>query len=283
MTMLKLIHTLLILSIFSSHLSHAGTLDDLEEAATKPKSKSSATYHSNGNQRSNSNDRSGDSGGIAGFFVEIIVEALAQIAIELTSTAVEAGANAVITGGGNSFDRYNSDGITTGIDSNQLYRKKGDPILPTVSLSSHWLNADQDINAQLNRVEVGYGAFGLSHTQNRLTEPDDKLTLSNTLFHYRMSLNNDISWDFAFGRGKMNGNQVHEGSVFAMPIRMRVHPKVHLEYYPTWSSYNGGSLAEHQFSVNWHHKHLGITTGYKKWSAGETTVKGFFTGLNLSF
>jgi hypothetical protein len=150
-------------------------------------------------------------------------------------------------------------------------------------LSSHWLYSTSDINARLNRVEVGYSFFGMSHTQNILNEGSDQLKLSNTLFHYRMSFANDLSWDLAYGYGKMNGKQKHNGSVFAMPIRFRFKPEWHLEYYPVWSSYKGGSLAEHQFSVNYHHKYIGATAGYKTWSAGTTSIDGFFAGVYLSF
>jgi hypothetical protein len=50
-----------------------------------------------------------------------------------------------------------------------------------------------------------------------------------------------------------------------------------------WSSYNGGSLSEHQFSVNYQYQHYGITAGYKRWSAGVASVDGVFGGLYLSF
>ena len=159
----------------------------------------------------------------------------------------------------------------------------GDPILPMFRASAQWLNTGSDINAQLNRIEVGYSFLGMSYSQNILNENGDQLKLSNTLIHYRMSFHNNFSWDLAYGRGKMNGNQEHDGSVFAMPMRLRFNPNWHFEYYPVWSSYKGGSLAEHQFSFNYHYKHLGTTLGYKTWSAGNASVDGLFAGVYLSF
>jgi hypothetical protein len=249
----------LILSLLVSTVQ-AGTLDDLESESTKSKSRSSSsnssssptTYSSN----SSSNSSSGNSltNAVGGLLAEIIVKAIGL-------------------------------GITTMAHAgeNSLFRAKGDPILPTVRISSQWLYGNDDINAQLYRAEIGYGFFGVSFSQNDLQESGDTLSVSNTLLHYRMSFGNDFSWDLAFGRGKMNGNQKHDGSVFAMPMRYRYNRDWHFEYYPVWSSYEGGSLAEHQFSFNYHYQHIGATLGYKTWSSGATAVDGLFTGLYLSF
>ena len=165
----------------------------------------------------------------------------------------------------------------------KLFRTNGDPILSSIKFTSQWLGATDNITAQLNRIEAGYGFFGLSYSENTLDENGDKLTLSNTLMHYRMSFGNHFSWDLAYGRGKMNGNQSHKGDVFAMPVRFRMDPNWHFEYYPIWSSYNGGSLFEHQFSLNYQYQYIGVTAGFKKWSAGPTKVSGLFTGIYLVF
>ena len=208
------------------------------------------------------------------------------------SKIFKAGTQMMVAGGDNSFKRYltdepdqsPSDTFSDEESELHLFRRHGDPILPKFALSSHWLAASHNVSAQQNRVELGLGFLGVSHTQNTLNEPGDTLTLSNTLVHYRMSAGNNFSWDLAWGKGKMNGNQKHTGDVFAMPIRLRMTPDVHLEYYPVWSSYNGGALSEHQLSINWQaNKYAGITAGYKKWSAGPTTIEGIFTGLNFSY
>lgn len=250
----------------------AGTLDDLESEATKPVNKSS----SRNSQSSDTNNNSTLSGAFADFFAELL--------FKITAKTIETTADVLVAGGLNSQNRYQADDNANG---HRLFRTKGDPILPSFGYTSHWLSANDNISAQLNRVELGYGLFGISYSENTLDEDGDKLTLSNTMLHYRMSLGNNLSWDLAWGKGKMNGNQSHQGDVLAMPIRLRLNRNVHLEYYPTWSSYNGGELSEHQFSVNYRgtgaYKYFGVTAGYKKWSAGLTTVNGIFTGLNLTF
>jgi uncharacterized membrane protein len=284
----------------------AGRLDDLESASTKSSSRSSSSSSSSRSSSSSSSDNS-IGGAIAGAIAEVMVEVL----VKVTAHAVGAGISAMAYGGENSLHRYQrtqSENVThtafervklqsangeisaeeynnfqSQYHQNALYRAKGDPILPAIRLSSQWLTANSDIQAQLYRIEAGYGLFGVSVSQNNLQEDGDSLTLSNALAHYRMSFGNNFSWDLAFGSGKMNGNQSHDGSVFAMPIRYRFNPDWHFEYYPVWSSYKGGSLAEHQFSFNYHYKHLGATLGYKTWSAGSTSVEGLFTGLYLSF
>ena len=255
----------------------AGTLDDLESEATKPTKKSSSSQSSSNR---NYSSRSGSDSSIGGAFTEFI----AEILFKITAKTVETTADVLAKGGINSLTRYQSDDADSG---RQLFRTKGDPILPTFGYTSHWLNANDDISARLHRVEAGYGLFGVSYSENTLDENGDKLTLSNTMLHYRMSLGNNLSWDLAWGKGKMNGNQAHQGDVFAMPIRLRLNPNVHLEYYPIWSSYNGGSLSEHQFSVGYtgtgKYKYFGVTAGYKSWSAGDTSVNGIFSGVNLTF
>ena len=254
-----------------SNPTWAGTLDDLEDDATKPVNRSSSSQSTNARYSNDNNDSSLDS-----FFAELL--------FKLTAKTLEVTADTLVAGGINSQTRYQEDNEHSG---RSLFRTKGDPILPTIGYTAHWLSANDDINAQLNRIELGYGLIGVSYSENTLDENGDKLTLSNTMLHYRMSLGNNLSWDLAWGKGKMNGNQAHQGDVFAMPIRLRLNPSMHLEYYPIWSSYNGGELSEHQFSFNYRglgaYKYYGVSLGYKTWSAGDTTVNGFFTGLNLTF
>lgn len=279
--------------------AQAGQLDNLENEATKSSSKSKSSSSKNSSKNSSYNTSSSNSS-FSDELEDEIAAGIAGFIVEATVKIVGYSAMAVVAGGVVSNERYiRSQPEPTDnnelhpenkerdkdkeIDTEGFYRTKGDPILPMLRISSHWLHSDNDINAQLHRIEAGYSFFGISYSQNILNEDGDQLKLSNTLIHYRMSFANDFSWDLAYGRGKMNGNQDHDGSVFAMPMRYRFHPDWHFEYYPVWSSYKGGSLAEHQFSFNYHYKYIGATLGYKTWSAGDTSIDGLFTGINLSF
>lgn len=283
--------------------AHAGTLDDLESSSTK--SHSSPSNNDSSDSRSDSDSSSDNSVGGA------IAGAVAELIVEVMISATKAGVATMVFAGDNSMQRYHRNepksidpevltmdkelSATNPMSKTEytefqqvdykstLFRTYGDPLLPTVKLSSQWLSGSDNINAQLHRIEAGYGLIGMSFSQNKLQEDGDSLTLSNLLMHYRMSFGNDFSWDIAYGRGRMNGNQEHNGSVFSMPIRYRYLKDWHVEYHPTWSSYKGGSLSEHQFSFNYHYKHVGATLGYKTWSAGATAVDGLFTGLYLSF
>ena len=304
------IKTIFIKNIFISALTlclfspigHTSQIYDLESASTKSKSRSNSSNDSS-NDFSNDSSSGGVSGGIGA--------AIGGLFIGAFISAAEIGIRSMVFAGDNSLQRYQRNEAKT-LDAeelktvqslaatnkmskteysefqkqnykNTLFRTDGDPILPALRLSSQWLSGAGDINAQLFRAEAGYGFISVSYAQNRLQEDGDSLTLSNLLVHYRMSFSNDFSWDLAYGRGKMNGNQAHDGRVFAMPIRFRFHKDWHVEYYPVWSSYGGGSLSEHQFSFNYHYDYIGATVGYKTWSAGTTAVDGLFTGLYLSF
>lgn len=291
----------LILSLASTQV-YAGKLNELESASTNSKSRSSSS--------SSSSNSSSSSGGIAEALIGALAEVMVKVIVEVSTQAISAGVTTMAYAGESSLHRYERtkakktnfsasaseagygeirhddlyDEELEDLDyENSLFRKEGDPILPTIRLSSQWLSASGDINAQLYRAEAGYGFIGVSFSQNNLQENGDSLALSNALVHYRMSFGNNFSWDLAFGSGKMNGNQKHSGSVFAMPMRYRYNKDWHFEYYPVWTDYKNGSLAEHQFSFNYHYKHLGATLGYKTWSAGSTSVDGVFTGLYLSF
>jgi hypothetical protein len=283
--------------------AQAGKLDSLESESTQSKSRSSSSSSNNNSSSSSSSSDDSIGGAIAGAVAEVMVEVIVSL--------VKVGVEGMAYTGDNSMERYQRDepdridpielkNAQELVAINQmskieytefqqvdykstLFRTLGDPILPTVKLSSQWLAGSDDINAQLYRIEAGYGLIGMSYSQNKLQENGDSLILSNFLVHYRMSFGNDFSWDLAYGRGKMNGNQEHDGSVFSMPIRYRYHKDWHFEYQPIWSNYEGGSLSEHQFSFNYHYKHIGATVGYKTWSAGTTSVDGLFTGLYLSF
>ncbi|GAA6134928.1 hypothetical protein NBRC116188_17180 [Oceaniserpentilla sp. 4NH20-0058] len=263
---------LLILLCILSPISLAGTLDDLEDNATKPVKKSSESSQSNSRWQSSKEEPNS------------LNSALAEVAVRVTFKLIEISGELLLAAGMNSQERYEREApVSSEEEKLSLFRKEGDPLLPTFGFSAHWLNANSNIKARYNRVEVGYGLFGVSYTQNTLNENGDKLTLTNTLLHYRMSAGNHFSWDLAYGKGKMNGNQTHDGDVFSMPLRARFNRNLYLEYVPTWSSYNGGEMSEHQYSINWHQRYTGLSIGYKKWSAGITTVSGIFTGFNISF
>ena len=286
--------------------AHAGTLDDLERDATKPKSKSSGSSSSSSGSYSSSSGSYSSGSDDDNSLQADLAAGIAELMFRITAEVVGFGLTAMAQGGEDSVQRYArselldsndrdvSNGVVpaaSGLDAADnvagfgpsLFRKQGDPILPSVRVTSQWLSGSDNISAQLNRFEGGYGLLGFSYSRNTLDEQGDELTLENTLVHYRMSFGNDVSWDLAYGRGKMNGNQSHNGDVFAMPIRYRMNPDWHFEYYPVWSSYNGGSLSEHSFSFNYHYKYMGLSVGHKRWSAGPTTVSGLFTGLYLVF
>ncbi len=285
MTYKTLLTSLLICSL--ANPAFAGKLDDLEtQATTKSKSKSSSSKSSSSKSSGSSssgtynNSHNHDDGSAIDGALILIV--LAVKAVELTAKGI----GVLAEHGGDSFSRYEqTSSINKGSDGGEpsLFRKEGDPILPTLRLSSQWLNGSGDVSGQLNRIEAGFGAFGVSHTQNRLTEAGDKLTIKNTLAHYRMSFGNDFSWDLAFGKGKMDGNKNTNGNVFAMPMRLRLNRELHLEYFPVWSDYGGRRMSEHQFSINWQKEKVGLSTGFKTFSAGNTSVNGLFAGLYVNF
>jgi len=284
MTYQTLLTSLLICCLANPAL--AGKLDDLEtQATTKSKSKSSSkssgskSSSSSGGYYNNSSQNDDDGNPIEAAFMAFMLIFLTVKAIELTAEGI----GVLAEHGGDSFSRYDQSSNTSKGAEPSLFRKEGDPILPTLRLSSQWLNGSGDVSGQLNRIEAGFGAFGVSHTQNRLTEAGDKLTIKNTLAHYRMSFGNDFSWDLAFGKGKMDGNKNTDGNVFAMPMRLRLNQEVHLEYFPVWSDYGGRRMSEHQFSLNWQKEKVGLSTGFKTFSAGNTSVNGLFAGLYVNF
>lgn len=234
----------------------AGKLADLETAASQPTAR----------ERERSTDYASDANNSDG--------------VSLFGALLEFTANVVVLGGHNSLQRYaNSDAQ----NESGLFRHSGDPILPTLSLSSQFLNGTHGISGQSNHVELGLGLLGISFTDNTLNEKGDRLNLSHTLVHYRMSAGNDFSWDFAFGKGTMDGNQSQQGDIFALPMRLRISPEMHMEYYPVWSSYNGGHLAQQAFSLNWQRKYIGLSVGFKTLSAGDTRISGMFSGININY
>jgi len=258
--------TLAVLICSVSFPADAGTLDDLETSATKPKSSS---------QRSSSSttyESSGDS------------DARSDLAADLTFSIFEfvfRVTGEVMGYGGESSgyrQQYQSPDHKTG-----LYRLPGDGLLPVARLEAHVLNASDGITGQQTRVQVGYGAVGFSHTQSRLFEETDSLTMSYQMLHYRMSFGNKVNWDLAFGSGSMIGDARYKGTVFASPVRVRLAPQWHVEYFPVWSSFNGGAMVEHQTSLNWQQQHWGAQVGFKKWVTDSVAVVGSFIGLSLTY
>ena len=263
---------LLLVALCAVVPSHAGVLNDLEESATKPKSKSdsgsSGKTNNSGRESSSSN---GDSIGgdlAAGFFTWVV------------KTTLNAIGSVIAYGGESSWQRY---AAKEPEDKDSLFRVPGDGLLPTAKIDTHFLLASDDITGHQTRVEAGYGLLGVSHTKNRLFERSDSLTMDYTLFHYRMSFGNRFSWDFAAGSGRLHGEDRYDGTVSAMPMRYRFSDKWYGEYFPVWSSYNGGAMAEHQFGLNWQQKYFGVSMGYKEWLTDNTNVEGFFVGMNIVY
>lgn len=249
--------------------SYAGVLRDLEESATKPKSSSSSSSKPKSNSKSSASDSDTIGGELAFSLVTWIVE-----------TTLYTVGKVIAYGGENSWKRY---GVMEQEEKDSLYRLPGDGILPSFKLDTHYLLASNDVSGHQTRIELGYGLLGVSQTKNRLFERSDSLTMNYTLFHYRMSFGNRLSWDLAAGFGRLHGEDSYDGTVSAMPIRYRFSDKWYGEYFPVWSSYNGGAMTEHQLGLNWQKKHFGVSMGYKEWLTDNTNVEGFFVGVNMVY
>jgi hypothetical protein len=255
-----------------SHASvYAGTLNKLEENATTKSSETS--------RDSNSDNDSSSSG-----FMATIVSGLVEVAGEV-----------IIAGGAFSFERHENT-LTSQFEYEQVVtnnaigdsnysaiRTSGDPVLPLLKFSAHALLATDDIVGVSNYIEVGYGAIAISYSNNLLFEAGDDLQIENTLFHYRMSLGNAVAIGFAAGSGEMNGEDKNTSSIFSMPIRFEINENYNFEYYPVWSNFNAGEMAEHQFSLNRHYEYFGLTLGYKKTVASSVAIHGMFAGLYASY
>ncbi len=237
----------------------ANGLDTLEASATKPVTRASQnTQPEKKTAQSNNSDSS-----------NTFIGALAEVTAMM-----------IIAGGENSLARLTNNRAN---DKSEYFRKKGDPLLPMVRLNTQFLSGSQDTTAHISRLEGGFGFLGFSHTQSHLYQGDKTLSTQYTLVHYRMSYGNDMSWDFAIGEGLMSGNQDYSGSVFAMPIRIRYSPSIHFEYYPVWSSYNGGAMSEHQLAIHWQKQFFGMSFGVKNWVSDLNEINGAFFGLSASY
>ena len=232
------------------NLSIAGPLSDLEKESTEEKQQPS--YRSSNDSSESDSDTSG--------LVEFVFDVL-------------------IFGGANTAERYTYQAPK---EEGGLYREFGDPIQPMFRLQSNWFTGSE-VDSHAYKFEAGMGPFGISYQKQSLQDNEDELDLSQFLFHYRMSFGNHVSWDIAFGQGKMKGQSNHQGRVISLPARIRLVDTVHFQYIPTFSDFGGASLNEYEFSLNWQKDHVGLTTGFKRTVSGDVAISGVFGGLFLNF
>ncbi len=155
---IKQIILLLCLCLLAS-LSQAGKLDSLEKEASKPKQRGSSSS-------SSSSKGNGSSAG------DQVSEGMAELIVEVSFKMVEVGITVMAQGGENSMERYSqsSSMVINQDNESNLFRRQGDPLLPTVKVTSQWLDSSSGITAQLNRIEGGFGLIGFSYSENNLDE-----------------------------------------------------------------------------------------------------------------
>jgi len=267
-------YILILALILSASLSSAGTLDSLEESATKKRSSSSSSTSMNSSSEA-SND-------IAGQLVEGLLEIM-----------IEAIGGVIAYGGESSLKRFE---CTSGDDEcawrtnasgdkyPDFYREPGDPTLPMFKLSANYLSANKGVEGWNGYVEAGYGAFAISHEHNSLYEKSDSLFISNVLLHYRMSFSNSFSLGFALGRGYLRGNGRHSGTAFGVPIRIRFgEDNYSFEYYPVSYGLDGFKLSSSQFTLSRHMEEFAVNVGWKSYSTDEVSIEGPFAGIQFTY
>jgi len=275
---------LIVALILSASLASAGTLDSLEESATKPQSSKQES------SSSSSSDSSSSSGGIVGSIIGDLIGRMIEAAIDAMAEAVT---SAIARGGELSKKRFECSSIDDEcawrLDQEGNYypnhfREPGDATLPMFKISASYLNAKDDIGGWMGYAEAGYGAFAISHEHNSLYEKEDSLHISNVLAHYRMTFSNDFSLGVAIGGGGLKGNGSHSGTVVAMPLRMKFgEGKYAFEYYPVSYGFGGLNLSSNQLTFSRHFNRYAVNIGWKSYATDEVSIEGPFAGVQFTY
>jgi hypothetical protein len=161
-------------------------------------------------------------------------------------------------------------------------RQPGALQIPLVSLDVRYQDVESDVSALDGRAEVGYGPLALVFRYTHYTEerPADELDICQWHGLYRMSFTEWAEIDIGYGAMTLSGDATRSGGSLTVPVRVAFGGPAAVEFRPTWSRVEGGSLSDYDVGLLWSWRHASICFGYRWFECGEASLSGAFAGLS---
>jgi hypothetical protein len=86
--------------------------------------------------------------------------------------------------------------------------------------------------------------------------------------------------DIGYGAMTLSGDATRSGGSLTVPVRVAFGGPAAVEFRPTWSRVEGGSLSDYDVGLLWSWRHASICFGYRWFECGEASLSGAFAGLS---
>ena len=261
--MVKRLLAILLLAIYTS-TTLAGRLDDFEEqASTRPPQADSHESTPDDDIEEDGGD-AGESDDFADFMAELLFYA-------------------TVAGGVMSMQRV----VPNSLDDETYVtaRELGEPLIPMARVDASYQYIDSDLYATDARAEVGFGLFGFQYRRSDFEEsdPNDSLVIKQWHGLYRMSFGDYVEVDLGYGRLRLEGNAVSEGSSYTMPVHIHLNEYLGFEWRPAWSSINGSNIREDDVAILLLYRYTSLRLGYRSLKAQDVKLDGPYMGLAVHF
>lgn len=163
-------------------------------------------------------------------------------------------------------------------------RTAGDPELPGVALFLGREEANDGIDGQTLRGEVGHGFLALRGKTQRLHETGngDRLELTQAHLLFRGSYG-PVQVDVGGGRMWLAGDTHARGRSFLLGASVFVTRRMSLHAVGSNGRFGGNDVRDLDGAIEWHRRYGGIRLGYQRNSAGVVDIEGPYAGLTLYY
>lgn len=160
-------------------------------------------------------------------------------------------------------------------------RDKGDILIPFVRYDFAYQNISSTINANIERLEAGYGPFALFFENYAFQEraPSNTLTIEQQMFLYRMSMSKTAEVDFGIGKSVISGAQRTTLNSISLPVKIALNENVALEFRPTWAD----TVNDYELALLWGKPFWSVKAGYRTLNSPGVSLHGPFAGFALYY
>lgn len=187
-------------------------------------------------------------------------------------------------GGQASAIRMDPETPAEGSRADLIRRQPGESLLPFARLDTRLGQVDGDILSTQLLGELGWGPLALVVDWTHLDE-DNASDLDVGYLHgvYRMSVGSFAELGVGLGVGQLNGVETTRAFSVSVPLRVRIWRYFGVEYRPSFTTFPGSTLSDHQLSLRGGIEHVSLLLGYRFLRSGDLSLSGPNLGITLSY
>lgn len=164
-----------------------------------------------------------------------------------------------------------------------LRRDDGDILIPFVRYDFAYQNITSTINASSNRLEAGYGSYGLllEHYVFQESNPSASLTIDRQIFLFRLSADRTTELDLGLGESVVIGAQNTSLSTVSLPVKLVLgeNENMVLELRPTWAD----RMDDYEAAMLIGERFWSMKIGYRTLNSPSVSLHGPFAGFSLYY